>query len=51
MGGIAGNEIPTMRNVNKKHLSGASTKVDAMFKIIILNNITAQNKVIYSVGL
>lgn len=33
---IAGNEIPRMTNVDKKRLSGASTKVDAMFKKITL---------------
>ena len=33
---IAGNEIPPMTNVDKKRLSGASTKVDAMFKKITL---------------
>ena len=29
-----------MRNVDKKCLSGPSTKVDAVFKTITLNNIT-----------
>ena len=33
---IAGNEIPPMTNVDKQRLSGASTKVDAMFKKITL---------------
>ena len=36
MGIIAGNEIPPMTNVDKQRLSGASTKVDAMFKKITL---------------
>ena len=34
-----------MRNVDKKRLSEASTRVDAMFKKITLNNITTPNKV------
>ena len=40
MGSIAGNEIPPRRNMDKKHLSGASAKVDARFKTITLNKIT-----------
>ena len=40
MGSIAGNEIPPMRNTNKKRLCRASTKADAKFKNITLNNIT-----------
>ena len=39
-GSIARNEIPRMKNVDKKYLSEASTKVDAMFKKIAPNNIT-----------
>ena len=38
-----------MRNVDKKRLSGASNKVDAMFKT--LNNITTLSKVIYCCGI
>ena len=45
MGSIERNKIPSMKNVNKKCLSGASTVVDAMFKKIALNNITMLNKV------
>ena len=37
MGSIAGNEIPPMRNTNKKRLCRASTKADAKFKNITLN--------------
>ena len=44
-------EIPPMRNVDKKHLSGASTKVDAMFKKITLNNITTLKKVMCCGGI
>ena len=51
MSSIAENEIPPMRNVDKKHLSRASTNVDAMFKKITLNNITALNKVMYCGGI
>ena len=51
MSGIAENEIPPMRDVDKKRLSRASTKVDAMFKKITLNNITALNKVMYCGGI
>lgn len=35
MGSIEGNEIPAMRNVDRKRLSGANAKVDAMFKGIV----------------
>ena len=35
MGSIEGSEIPAMRNVDRKRLSGANTKVDAMFKGIV----------------
>ena len=42
---IAGNEIPSMRNIDGKALSGASTKADATFKKITLNNINTINKV------
>ena len=45
MGRIAWNEIPPMRNVDKKRLSGAGTKVDAMFKKITLNNIITLKKI------
>ena len=45
MGSIAGNEIPSMRNIDGKALSGASTKADATFKKITLNNINTLNKV------
>ena len=51
MGTIEGHEIPPMRNVDKKSLSAASTKVDAMFKTITLNNITKLNKVMYCGGI
>ena len=34
MGSIEG-KIPAMRNVDRKRLSGANTKVDAMFKGIV----------------
>ena len=51
LGSRKGNEIPPMRNVDKKRLSGASTKVDAMFKKISLNNITTLNKVMYFGGI
>ena len=50
MGRIAWNEIPPMRNVDKKRLSGADTKVDAMFKKITLNNIITLKKNMYSSG-
>ena len=50
LGSIEGYEIPPMRNVDKKRLSGASTKVDAMFKNISLN-ITTLNKVMYFGGI
>ena len=48
---IEGNEIPQMINVDKKFLLGASTKVDAMFKKIILNNINTLDKVMYCGGI
>ena len=48
---IEGNEIPQMINVDKKFLLGASTKVDAMFKKIILNNINTLGKVMYCGGI
>ena len=51
MGSIEGNKIPSMRNVDKKGLSGASTKADAMFKKITLNNITTLNEVIHCGGI
>ena len=51
MGSIAGNEIPPMRNTNKKRLCRASTKADAKFKNITLNNITTLNIVIYYGGI
>ena len=51
LGSIEGNEIQPVRNVDKKRLSGASTKVDAMFKNISLNNITTLNKVMYFGGI
>ena len=52
MGSIEGNdEIPPMRNVDKKRLSAASTNVDAMFEKITLNNITTLNKVMYCGGI
>ena len=51
MGSIEGNKIPPMKNVDKKCLSGASTKVDTMFKNIALNNITMLNKVMYCGGI
>ena len=47
MGSIEGNEIPPMKNVNKKRLSGAYTKADTMLKKIKLNNTTTLNKVMY----
>ena len=50
MGSIAGNEIPPMRNTNKKRLFRASTKADAKFKNITLNNITTLNTFIYYGG-
>ena len=40
-----------MRNVYKKRLSGASTKIDSMFKKIALNNLTVLNKVAYCDGI
>ena len=49
MGFTEKNEILPMRNVDKKRLSGASNKVDAMFKT--LNNITTLSKVIYCCGI
>ena len=49
MGFTEKNEILPMRNVDKKRLSGASNKVDAMFKT--LNNITTLSKVIYCRGI
>ena len=51
MGSTEGNEIPSMRSVDKKRLSGKSTKIDAMFKKITLNNLTALNKVTYCGGI
>ena len=36
-----------MKNVDKKRLSGASTKADTMVKKIKLNNTTTLNKVMY----
>ena len=48
---IEGNEIPQMINVDKNFLLGASTKVDAMFKKIILNNINTLDKVMYCGGI
>ena len=51
MGSIAGNEIPAMRNTNKKRLCRASTKADAKFENITLNNITTLNTVIYYGGI
>ena len=51
MGSIAGNEILPMRNVEKKRLSGSSTKIDAMFAKITLNNITTLNKVMCCGGI
>ena len=50
MGSIAGNEIPPMRNTNKKRFCRASTKADAKFKNIALNNITTLNTFIYYGG-
>ena len=50
MSSIAGNEIPPMRNTNKKRLCRASTKADAKFKNITLNNITTLNTFIYYGG-
>ena len=49
MGCTEKNEILPMRNVDKKRLSGASNKVDAMFKT--LNNITTTSKVMYYCGI
>ena len=49
MGFTEKNEILPMRNVDKKRLSGASNKVDAMFKT--LDNITTLSKVIYCCGI
>ena len=49
MGCTEKNEILPMRNVDKKRLSGASNKVDAMFKT--LNSITTLSKVIYCCGI
>ena len=49
MGCTEKNEILSMRNVDKKRLSGASNKVDAMFKT--LNSITTLSEVIYCCGI
>ena len=51
MGSVEGNEVPPIRNVNKKRLSGLSTKVDTMFKKITLNNIITLNKVMCCGGI
>ena len=51
MRSIEGNEIPPMRNMDKKYLYGVSTKVDTMFKKITLNNINTLKKVIYCGGI
>ena len=51
MGSVERNEIPPIRNVDKKRLSGGSTKVDAKFEKITLNNITTLNKVMCCGGI
>ena len=51
MGSIAGNEIPPMRNMDKKHLSRASAKVNARFKKITLKKINTINKVMNCGGI
>ena len=45
MGSIGRNEIPSMRNIDEKALSRASTKADAKIKKTTLNNINTLNKV------
>ena len=51
MGGIAGNKISAMRNVYRKRLSGASTKVDSLLKKITLIIITTLNKLMHCGGI
>ena len=51
MGSIEENEIPPMKNVDKKRLFGASTKVDTMLKKTTLHNITTLSKLMYCGGI
>ena len=51
MDSVETSEIRPIRNVDKKRLSGASTKVDVMFKRITLNNVTALTKVVSCGGI
>ena len=51
MGSIEENEIHSLRNMDEKRLYGASTKVDTMFKKVVLNKITTINEVMYCGGI
>ena len=51
MDSVGTSEIRPIRNVDKKRLSEASTKVDAMFKRITLNNVTTLTKVVSCGGI